>query len=97
MAKLWLWAWQITAGRLLFKDKKMYSEGVCEHWQQQVAIINNPDINECANNGASGYLHLFRIAHITSSVCWVVFPGWFPDNAEHSARVRRPIYALDTN
>lgn len=86
-------AWQITLGRLLFENKIFYSEGVFERWQQQVAIINNPDINECANNGASGgYLHLFRIAYITSSVCLVVFPGWFPDNAEHTFSKSKKAY-----
>lgn len=58
-----------------------------------MAIINNPDINECANNGASGgYLHLFGIAYITSSVCLVVFPGWFPDNAEHTFSKSKKAY-----
>lgn len=67
--------------------------GVLEHWQQQVAIINNPGRNDCANNGAStGYLQLFRMARITSFVCSVVFPGWIPDKAEHTFSKSKKAY-----
>lgn len=87
-----LWAWQTPCG-LLLEAKLFNSDGVLEHWHQQVAIINNPDRNECANNGASaGYLHLFRMARITSFVCSVVFPGWIPDKAEHTFSKSKKAY-----